>query len=148
MIHWELMGWNFRMIFSGERTQVFMVKSIPGGGKMGEMFLYEAKYRYSPHDHGDDPEFYITIDPGDKLEVLEENMEKGPERPDSWLRGSNITKNTHGMFPGPYVTFLGVKSELDKPPDLPPMPPNVPKKVPSQKSLDGNGQSSEDYSKY
>ena len=124
-----------------------MVKSIPGGGKMGEVFLYEARYRYSPQDHGDDPEFYITIDPGDKLEVPEENMEKGPERPDSWLRGSNITKNTHGMFPGPYVTFLGVKSELNKPPDLPPMPPNIPKKVASQKSLDGNGQSSDDYSK-
>ena len=115
-----------------------MVKSIPKG-KMGEIFLYEARYRYSPQDHGDDPEFYIAIDPGDRLEVPEENLDQGPERPESWLRGSNITKNTHGMFPGPYVTFMGVKSMADKPPELPPLPPAVPRKpgrVSSQKSLD------------
>lgn len=106
---------------------------------MGEVYLYEARYRYSPEDHKDDPEFYIAIDPGDKLEVPEENLEKGPERPETWLRGSNVTKNTYGMFPGPYVSFLGVKSKADKPPELPPMPPTVAKKpdrVASQKSLD------------
>ena len=106
---------------------------------MGEVFLYEARYRYSPKEHKDDPEMYIAIDPGDRLEVPEENLEQGPERPESWLRGSNITKNTHGMFPGPYVTFMGVKSKVDKPPELPPLPPAVPKKpgrVSSQKSLE------------
>ena len=117
-----------------------MVKSIPGDDdKMGEVYLYEARYHYSPQEHNDDPEFYIAIDPGDRLEVPEANLEKGPERPETWLRGMNVTKNTTGMFPGPYVTFLGVKSEADKPPELPPMPPTVPKKperVPSQKSFD------------
>lgn len=103
-----------------------MVRSVEA--KMGDVHVYEARYRYNPADHEDNCEMYILVEHGDILEVLGRDLEgMRPDNPQEWLMGYNVTRNLKGLFPGPYVKYLGVKGHdgevMDPPPELPPIPP-------------------------
>ncbi|XP_053394066.1 phosphatidylinositol 3-kinase regulatory subunit alpha-like isoform X1 [Mercenaria mercenaria] len=103
-----------------------MVRSVES--KMADVHVYEARYRYNPVDHGDDSNTYMLVEQGDILEVLGRDlMGMQAENPQEWLKGYNVSRNLQGLFPGPYMKYLGVKGHdgevMDPPPELPPIPP-------------------------
>ena len=105
-----------------------MVRSVES--KMADVHVYEARYRYNPNDHGDDSNTYMLVEQGDILEVLGRDLVgMQPENPQEWLKGYNVSRNLQGLFPGPYMKYLGVKGHdgevMDPPPELPPIPPKT-----------------------
>lgn len=97
-----------------------MVKSVD----MDSLHVYEVKFRYDPSEHEDDCDSYMLIEQGDILEVPHQNLHgSGPEHLEHWINGFNVTRNVNGLFPGPYVRYLGIKGADGMVEDPPPVPP-------------------------
>lgn len=101
-----------------------MVKSLD----MDSLHVYEVKFRYAPTEHNDDSDSYMLIEQGDILEVPHQNLHgEQPDHLQAWINGYNVTRNVNGLFPGPYVRYLGIKGAdgmvEDPPMILPPIPP-------------------------
>lgn len=74
-----------------------------------DVYVYEALHTYKPQE-GEGEEF-IPLDKKDILEVKSPiTGEVDPKKPETWLRGTNITKNKTGYFPGNFVRFVEVKT--------------------------------------
>ncbi|GFN87143.1 phosphatidylinositol 3-kinase regulatory subunit alpha-like [Plakobranchus ocellatus] len=72
----------------------------------GDLYYYECLTNYNPLDHGHG-RGHIHIEPGDTLEVYASGLKTvkgGPENPQGWVHGRNVTKGVKGLFPGvPYI---------------------------------------------
>lgn len=95
---------------------------------MDSLHVYEVKFRYCPSEHDDDSNSYMLIEQGDILEVPNQNLHgASPDNLQHWVNGYNVTRNVNGLFPGPYVRYLGVKGAdgmvEDPPVVVPPIPP-------------------------
>jgi len=101
-----------------------MVKSVG----TDVIHVYEARFPYHPAEHGDDTDAYMVIEKDDILEVHAEDLHgSSPNQISGWLEGINVTRDVKGLFPGPYVRYLGVKNASgdieESQEDVPPIPP-------------------------
>ncbi|KAJ8305450.1 hypothetical protein KUTeg_015995 [Tegillarca granosa] len=77
-----------------------------------DVYVYEALHTYKPQE--EEGEDFIPLDKKDILEVkCPITGEVDPKNPQTWLKGTNITKNKTGYFPGNFVRFVEIKSVVD-----------------------------------
>ena len=80
-----------------------------------QIYIYEAQYDFKPSEPSSDPDDEeIQIQMGDILEV--DGPVQNHEKPDTWLKGKNVTKGTAGLFPGTFVKFVKIIEQDDEPP--------------------------------